>query len=596
LAELKRLSAGITDVPTQSRESPLFDAAGGNRRRVGWAAAAIVASVMAFLGMAGRGRWLAAGTPAPISDVKVVAVLPLLGGAGDPQNDALAAGVADALITTLSKVPGLTVVSRAATLKYQDRKMEPDAIAAELGATMLVDGTVQRSGNRLKVSLSLLQPGSTVALWQNAYDGPYAQMFELQREVADAVAEKLRLPDPGRATEERPTRNVEAFADYAQARTFVERPDVKENLDRGIALFQSALARDPRFARAHAGLGDAYWRKYRVTRDEKWSVHARDEINEALRLDPHDAEVRLSLATIYRAMGRTSEAEEELRKVIVSSPQSDEAHRQLGQLLLSQGDDTAALSELQQAVRLRPTYMGNLHTLGTAYYGLGKFAEAAQTFERIIQLQPDSSTGYSLLGATRHALDDTEAAAALYEKAISLGNANAYSNLGSLQLALGQYGTAARHLAEAVKRDGGSAVLRLNLADAYARLGRNGEAKVQYAEARALSQAHLRVNPTDTKAIARMAVIESKLGFEQQALEHIERAVAREPRNMDVHYYRAVILVRAGRLADALEALDDAIRCGYSRKRASRDPDLTPLRSLVGYSTLMGPAPERSGQ
>ena len=179
------------------------------------------------------------------------------------------------------------MVSRKATLKYMDRKLATDAIAAELGATLLVDGRVERAGDRLGITLSLLEPGAKVVALAERVRRNFAEVFSLQREVAAAVAGVLRLQfDPPTAAHDRPTRNVEAFADYAQARSFLERPDVKDDLDRSIALFQGAIQKDPRFARAHAGLGEAYWRKYQATRDEKWSVQARDAINEALAPRP----------------------------------------------------------------------------------------------------------------------------------------------------------------------------------------------------------------------------------------------------------------------------------------------------------------------
>ena len=133
--------------------------AAGNRR-LGWIAAALVAGALAastaLVPVAGRG--VPRAPPVPPGP-KVVAVLPLSGASGDPQTESLAAGVADSLITTLSKVPGLTVVSRAATLKYQDRKLEPDDIAGELGATMLVDGRLQRSGDRLRITAQPARAG-----------------------------------------------------------------------------------------------------------------------------------------------------------------------------------------------------------------------------------------------------------------------------------------------------------------------------------------------------------------------------------------------------------------------------------------------------
>ena len=227
------------------------------------------------------------GAPAAAAQA-VVAVLPLSGAAGDPATEALAAGVADALITSLARVPGLTVISRSATLKYRDRGADVDVIARELGATLLVDGAIQRSGENLRLTVSVLQPGSKVIRWQNAYDGTFSEVFTLQREVASAVARRAAWRRAGPSGESRPpTASVEAYAEYSQARSFLERPDVKDNLDRGIALFQGAIAKDPAFARAHAGLGEAYWRKFDVTTGSRnGPTQARDEITEALRLDP----------------------------------------------------------------------------------------------------------------------------------------------------------------------------------------------------------------------------------------------------------------------------------------------------------------------
>jgi eukaryotic-like serine/threonine-protein kinase len=584
-ADLRRLASGITDTPTQSR--PVVAPRGMSRRKALGAGAAAVAVGLAIYAALGAGVRPAPAASGDGAAARVVAVLPFEGAGVDASTESLATGVADSLITTLSRVPGLTVVSRASTLKYRDRKLEPEAIATELGATLLVDGSVQKSGERLRISVGVLEPGNKAALWQNTYDGAYTDVFSLQREVAEAVASELRLPVRKGRGDDRPTADIEAFADYAQARAFLERADIKENLDRSIGLFDSAIRKDPRFARAHAGLGEAFWRKYQSTRDEKWSIQARDAINEALRLDAGDDSVRLSLATIYRGMGRTDRAIEELISVVRTSPHSDEAHRQLGSAYLAAGKTEPGIDQLREAIRLRPNYMVHHHALGTAYYAAGRFAEAARSFQRIIDLQPDSAIGYSLLGSARHAMDDLEGAAILYERAAALGSANAHANLGSLQFGRGRYDEAARAYAQAIARDPQAPLLHLNLADAYTRLGRAADALASYRRALELSQAQVRVNPTDTRAVARLAVIESKLGQEKDAERHIREAVQREPRNMDVHFYRAVVAVRANRLDEALDALDEAIRCGYSRKRASSDPDLAPLRSLTRYRNLV---------
>ena len=352
-------------------------------------------------------------------------------------------------------------------------------------------------------------------------------------------------------------------------------------------MFQSAIARDPRFARAHAGLGEAYWRKYQATREEKWSIDARDAINEALRLDPTDASVRLSLAAIYRGMGRVKEASEELAKVVASSPQSDEAHRQLGVLLMSTGEQDRGIAELREAIRLRPNYWVHHHTLGAAYYGLGRYPDAVKSFQRITELQPDSAWGYNSLGSAYHAMDDTATAAGFYQKAISLGSANAHANLGLVYYGQGKYEDAARSYLEAVKRDPDSPLQHHNLGDAYSQLGRDAEARTVYRRALELSQSQLRVNPRDSRALARLAMVESKLGRKQDAARDIEKAVALEPGNSDVRYAQAVIHTRAGRIDDAIAALREAFRGGYSRLRAGRDPELLPLGQHPEYRELI---------
>ena len=214
------------------------------------------------------------------------------------------------------------------------------------------------------------------------------------------------------------------------------------------------------------------------------------------------------------------------------------------------------------------------------------FLETVRPFRRITELQPDSAWGYSLLGTAYHAMDDTAAAAPLYEKAISLGSATAHSNLGVLYTGLGRYEDAVRHVLEAIKRDPDSALLYHNLGDAYSHLGKDAEARTAYRRALELSQAELRVNPRDSRALARLAMVESKLGRGQDATQHIAKAVALEPGNADVRYAEAVVDTRAGRLDDAAAVLREAFRRGYSRRRAGHDPALAPLRQHPEYQKL----------
>ena len=260
--DLRRLRSEITETPTRSHVARPVERHRRRRRLLAGATAALlilaVGVGLSFIGP----RWRAYGARlmAPVSSStgpQVVAVLPLSGVGADAESESLAFGVADTLITTLSKVPGMTVVSRAATLRYRDRKKESDQIGRELGATMLVDGGLQRVGDRLRITVSVVPVGSKIVKWQGAYDGAFSEVFTLQKEAAEAVARAMSNPaaEAGMREATKSAPDVEALADYSQARAFLERPDVKGNVDRSIALFASAIAKDARFARAHAGLG-----------------------------------------------------------------------------------------------------------------------------------------------------------------------------------------------------------------------------------------------------------------------------------------------------------------------------------------------------
>jgi TolB-like protein len=404
--QLKRLEGEIADPPTRSFHPARRRSLPKARLVAAAAGAAAVLAMTAYLTVHPATRRQAAGAADDSRVPNVLAVLPLAAPADDPRIDSLATGVAEALITTLSKIPGVTVVSRAATLKFRDRKQEPSAVARELGATLLVDGSIQKSGEKLRVTLSVIEPGSKVVKWQSSYDGNFADVLSLQSDVAAAVARGLALtlsPADQARLRDVPTENADAFADFAQAKTFLERPDVQDNVDRSIVLFKSAVTRDPRFARAHAGLGQAYWRKYESSRDESWSVQARDEMNEALRLDPNDVGVRMTLATVYRGMGKLREAIEELQKVTAANPQTDEAFRLLGQALTEARRFDEAAASIRSAIQLRPTYWAHHYTLGVTFYRAGRYGDALATLRR-----DSSDAGHHVSRHGRHRRRDRQ--------------------------------------------------------------------------------------------------------------------------------------------------------------------------------------------
>jgi tetratricopeptide (TPR) repeat protein len=524
----------------------------------------------------------------------VVAVLPLGNATGDPAKDHIGVGIADVLIASLAQVPGVTMISRSATLEYRERKKDVASIARELGADLVADGTVQASGDTVRVTLSLQWPRTNRVFWSRAYDGTAADLFALQNEAAAAVSDALRVtltPEDRHRVERPPTANVEALAEAAQAQSFLERRDVKENVDRSITLYQSAIAKDRRFAGAHAGLGQAYWRKFQETKDEAWSAKAVLEATEALRLQPEDAAGHHGLAIIYLGLGRTEQALDELTRAVALQPNNDEVHNLRGQILFDTGRREAGLAELRQAIRLRPNYWSHHYATGVRYFDAGRYPEAEAAFRRVAELQPDSTRGFLMLGTVHFAAGDVPQAIADYRRAIALRPDHAaYTNLGHAFFSERRYHEAADAFEAAARLAPKSPMKFRNLGDVYERLGQPDRAKQAYSRAVELCRAELKTNPRDARAMSMLAVYEAKLGLRADGLRHAEEAVALNPQMADVRYRKAVVLALIHRPAESLVVLDEAFARGYSRHTARSDEDLASLRTRPDFRVLVADA------
>jgi tetratricopeptide (TPR) repeat protein len=550
-------------------------------------AAATGVVVLALAGVAGW--WSTHRTRAAVPPHPVVAVLPL-DMVGGPPNDHLGIGMADALIAHLAGIPSLTVVSRSANGSPGEARGQVRRLAHELGADYVVSGSILRVDHRMRITATLVRPDDSVA-WGGDYEGTMEDLFALQRKLAEGVSSALavNLTPNDRARLARPaTTDLAAFAAYSDGRALLEHPEVPGNLTRAIEAFRNAVTRDPRFALAHAALGEAYWRQYGETRDATWTKLAKDAVTEALRLDPGEPGIRLALARIYAGTGRPDAAIDELRKVLDRQPSNDDAHRQLGDLLAGQSRWEEALAELQKAVELRPKFADNLSHLGVVLVSAGRYVEAVTAFHRLTELQPDNPRNFQRLGTAYHYAGDMARALENYRRALALGpDSKAYSNIGSLESARGHFEEARAAFAEATKLEPRNALMHRNLGDAYARLGRREESEQAYRAAIALCEDELRVNPKDAHTLGRLAVYEAKLGRRAAADRHVAEALALNPADGDVIYRKAVVHALAGRPDTALTALREALARGYSAPQARTDEDLASLRGRPEFGAAL---------
>jgi tetratricopeptide (TPR) repeat protein len=459
---------------------------------------------------------------------------------------------------------------------------------------MLVQGSVQQAGDRLRVHTNLVTPDGRV-VWSGDSEARMSDLFSLESRLAGSLIDALRLTVSGDEREriQRPfTASREALESYWRGSALLERSEMTPiETDNAIEAFKRAIGLDERFSLAHAGLGEAYRRKYIQTNEAEWSTRAIVQVTEALRLDPSQADVRLSLASVYRLTGRRALAVEELRKALAQQPSNGDAHRQLGELLDAEGHPEEALAEFQRALGIRPQYWRNYQSLGLFYYRTGKLSDAVSTLTRLAELRPDDAGPYQLLGAAHLAAGDLNQARTNFERSIALApSAAAYTNLGSIHYSEKRYQDAIKMYEQAIALAPNRAVFRRNLGDALLKLGRTADARTAYERAVELAEQAVTVNPGDAVAMSQLAVYEAKIGRRAEAERHVNAAVAINPTGAEVQYRRAVVRALNGDIERALDALRDAISHGYSRQLATEDDDLAALRPLPEFQALTRPA------
>jgi len=541
-----------------------------------------VTATLLLIVLVGLGLWRLRTAPVSpgTSSPPVIAVMPLANISGDPAREFIAAGIAESLISSLAALPSVTVLSRASVTDARTRAKDESALARELGATYLVSGSVQESGGTLKVSLTLVKPDRTVA-WGDSVEGAFDRIFELQSRLASALTSAL-VVRVSAADRERmnapPTTSPDALAAYWQGSALLERTDVRGNVDAAIAAFNRALVLDARFALAHAGLGQAYRRKYIDTREEVWAQRAIEATSVALGLDPDRAEVRYALALTLSGGGRLSEAVAELNRALAIRPNYEEARRQLGAVLAEQQQIDAAVVEFRRAIALRPASPLGYSAMGLALFAASRYAQAAEAFEELVKVAPDSFLGYQQLGTVYHAMGRVDDALANYRKAIAIRpSAPANTNIGALLHQRGDFEGAVRAYRQALAIRANSTIAHRNLGDALLRLNRTREARAAYLDAVRYAEAELKVNPSDTRTVSALAVYLQKSGQPEPARKRIAEALAMAPDSAEVQFRAAVVHALSGDRERALTFLDRAAANGYSRKTIATDDDLVTL-------------------
>ena len=454
-----------------------------------------------------------------------IAVLPFVNASPDRENEYLSDGITDELINALAKVDGLRVASRTSVFALKGKPQDVRAIGALLGAAWVLDGTLRRSGDRLRITAQLSSTEDGQLLWSERFDRTLADVFAIQEEIARTIVDTLRVaplaafaaPSPKRHTE-----NITAYGLYLRGR-YAWNTRTQEGITEAIRYFEQAIAEDPRYAPAYTGLADSYALQldYRSVPVAEGFALAKQYARKALELDETVAETHASLAwSLFIYDWDWEGAGREFRRALELDPRYATAHQWYAFWLTARGRLDEALVEAHTALELDPASVSIRRSVGWIYYYARRYDQARYHMARAVAMNPTAAETYRVLGLLLAQQDQWAEAERVLREGMTLPGAATYTAaaLGYVLARAGKRAEAEALLAELEAQRRSDYVSPVAFATLYLGLD-DHERALDWTE-RALEErrgwlAYLRVNPLldPLRGQARFEAMIQKLGL-----------------------------------------------------------------------------------
>ena len=459
----------------------------GNSRRAPRRRVALVvgATVAILAGVAATVVWSRgsrapgpSGTAAtPMSGPKRLAVMPFANTSGDPADEPFTDGLTEELIGILGRT-GLQVTARSSVFALKGKQLDARRIADTLDVDHLVEGSVRRAGNRLRVFAQLVRASDGAAIWSDQYDRAYADVFEVQQDIARAIGSALQV-QLVRGTGARPTADPDAYEFYTKGRYALNSRSGPEDLARAMKHFEEAIARDSSYARAYSGLADAWTlvANFGYDRPRPAFAKARAAALRALALDSTLAEARTSLGHILCTEDfEWEESERQFRRALDEDPGYVLTRITYAICLMATGRFAEAVTQLETARKLDPLRPAVGAVLGRAYVSWGRPDEAIAALDHAIDLNPQADLAWQQLGHAYLLKGQNAEAIAALQKAAVLSGLRDSAQLAYAYAVTGDRATARRIIREILASSNTRYIPPFHIAMAYAGLGQVDEA------------------------------------------------------------------------------------------------------------------------
>src|SRR5438094_1007332 len=598
------------DVTAQGiRATPAVSAPGTHRRRN-----LILLIATGVIVSAAAGFFLLPRASARKID-KSIAVLPFENLSDEKENAYFADGIQDDILTNLSKIGDLKVISRTSVMSYRGKAPNVRKIGKALGVSTVLEGSVRRSGNRVRINVQLINADTDEHLWAEDYDRDLTDVFAIQSDLAQKIAHELQAklsPTEKAQIERKPTENSEAYLAFVQAHDLCTRPDkLRPTVEKAEQLFEQATRLDPDFARAFAGLAwvhDWMYHSYDPTpaRKEK----ARAAADTAIRLQPDLPEAHLGLGFYYYYCERNYEkALDEFAIAKRSLPNAADVYMAIASIERRQGKWAESTANFEKAASLSPKDAFVLVNLGDNYRANKNFEAADEIFDRAIEAAPSSLIARGEKGKLALDLkgDFSEIERQLTqmagwhdpEKLVTLGRAK----ILMLQRKFAEAFAVLNQVPQEVIRDGTAPVPKASL-QGMLYLFQGDKAKAQAAFRRALPVAEqsLRESPNDAGRHIQLGFILTGLNRKEEAIAEGRRAVELTPESADafdgpqVTAALAQIYAWVGEKDQALRLVDRLLQTpnGVTVPMLKLDPMWDPLGTDPRFQRLVASAPSNT--
>ena len=520
-----------------------------------------------------------------------IAVLKFLNIDGSERAEIFASGFAEEMINRLARLPAMSVASRGDAWSLGPTSSSDD-VRRRLRVAYYVEGSVRLIDETLSVNVKLIDSMTGFQVTSKSFEEKVEDFNRVQRDITNITVASLRivLPPQSQAilNSMYDEADLDAYILYRRGKEIHERQWTIANKTEAIELYREALAFDPGYAAAHAGVCNAYVDLYEISSSPDYIELAESACSAALTSNPRLYMVFAALGDLYSRTGRIADAENAYHKALAINSQDFQAMGGLADLYRRSQRFPQAEELLNTAIGTQPGNWRAIGRLGTILFTMGRYGEAANAYRQVMFLDPGNYRARSNLGSALTMAGEFEMGRQVLEEALEIQPIQqTYSNLGVIYYYLGEFEKSVAMQRQAVKLTPGRALSWLNLADALHFAGHAEESAAAFRNARDLSSKMLSVDTSDSEAIVTLAWTQQMLGESQVALATVEKGLQIDPSDPYGYYYDALIRYQTGDEEAAFRSLEAALEKGYPAGLLVAEPYLGDLPATDRFHAMI---------